>query len=150
MGMNAAIRPAVPDDGAAVLSLAKAFWAEDDMPSTPAQARALAELVGGSPAGAIYVIEAGGEAVGYAILTWGYTVEFAGMDAFLDEIYVAPEFRGRGLGSEAIAVLENSARERGCCALHLEVFRDKTAQARLYRRLGFQARDSIFMSKPLS
>jgi len=148
--MTATIRPAVIADGLAVLSFARAFWVEDGMPATPDQVRALHELVAGSPAGAIYVIETGGDAVGCAILTWGYSVEFAGPDAILDEIYITPSARGRGLGSEAIAMLENAARAHGCGAMHLEVFRDKPAQARLYERLGFEDRKSIFMSKHLA
>ena len=67
--------------------------------------------------------------MGYLVVAFGYSLEFRGRDAFVDELYVAPTHRGRGLGREALRVAEPCCLEAGVRALHLEV-RPGNARAR--------------------
>ena len=60
-------------------------------------------------------------AIGYLVLTIGYSLERGGRDAFIDELYVRAERRGRGLGALAVATAEAAARRLGVRAVHLEV-----------------------------
>src|SRR5215469_15027053 len=57
--------------------------------------------------------------VGYAVLCFGYSLEWLGRDAFVDELYLRKEYRGRGWGRKTMAFLEEEARELGVRALHL-------------------------------
>ena len=53
-----------------------------------------------------------------------YSVEHGGRDGFLDDFYLAPEARGRGLGRQALEALEREAQALGIRVLHLEVEAD--------------------------
>ena len=81
-----------------------------------------------------------GETVGYAVLAFGFSIEFGGRDAFLDELFIDDAFRSRGLGTAALAAVCNWADNAGLCALHLEVGRDNETAKALYTSAGFADR----------
>src|SRR5262245_12610320 len=56
---------------------------------------ALARLLADPSLGCVIVAD---DHSGYAVLTWGFDLEFGGRDSFLTEIYVVPERRREGLG----------------------------------------------------
>jgi ribosomal protein S18 acetylase RimI-like enzyme len=95
------------------------------------------------------VIEREGTPAGYLVLTWGYSLEFHGRDAFIDELYVAPAHRGVGVGRDAVAFAETACREHGAGAVHLEVELDNERAHGLYRRSGFAERGLRLMTKRL-
>lgn len=103
---------------------------------------ALAPLLAPASAlGLIWLVCEDERAVGYVAVCYGYSIEFAGRDAFIDEFFLLPEARGRGLGRMALARVQEAMRAQGIVALHLEVQRDNARARRLYRRSGFRARD---------
>ena len=85
--------------------------------------------------------------VGYIVLCFGYSLEWLGRDAFVDEFYLRPDYRGRGWGRKTMAFLEDAARSLNVTALHLEVMHQNTAALQLYQKLGFQRHQSSFLSK---
>ena len=85
--------------------------------------------------------------VGYIVLCFGYSLEWLGRDAFVDEFYLLPDYRGRGWGRKTMAFLEDAARSRNVTALHLEVMHQNTTALQLYRKLGFAGHKSSFLSK---
>ena len=88
--------------------------------------------------------------MGYVVLTLGYSLEYHGMDAFVDELYVAPNERGHGLGKRALALVETGCRKLGVRALHLEVEQNKLAAQELYRKWGFSDHRRYLMTKVLT
>lgn len=98
-------------------------------------------LVPDSAAGRLWLFRVDGQLVGYAALCFGYSIEFGGQDAFVDELFIAEPFRARGLGSSALESLIAEARVLGLSALHLEVACGNDRAQRLYERCGFRARD---------
>lgn len=131
-----------------VLELRREFCASERLPWDEAVTRrALLELSGDPAAGRVWLVEADAGPVGYAVLTRGFSLEFEGRDAFLDELYVRPAFRGRGLGRALVDAVEGGCRELGVRALHLEVDRDQTRVQELYRRAGFRDHDRYLMTK---
>jgi GNAT superfamily N-acetyltransferase len=84
---------------------------------------------------------------GYAVVTWGWSVEIGGLDVVLDELYVRT--RGRGVGTALIDAVECACRERGVKRIFLETERPNQRARRLYARHGYQVDDSIWMSKEL-
>jgi ribosomal protein S18 acetylase RimI-like enzyme len=143
-----AFRPATPADLETVLGLHRAFFEEDGYPFQEAESRAnLARLVADPGLGRLIVMDDGGVVVGYLVLGFGFSLEFRGRDAFVDEVFVAPSHRGRGLGTRAIAAAEEACREAGVRALHLEVERSQERTQGLYRRLGFADHDRYLMTK---
>jgi ribosomal protein S18 acetylase RimI-like enzyme len=129
----------------------RALYDEDG--STPlrgdAAETALRELLAAPDRGLVWVIEQGGEAAGYLVLTWGYSLEFHGRDAFIDELYVAPRYRGAGVGRQAVEWAEDACKAHGAGAVHLEVEIDNERAHALYRRSGFAERGLRLMTKRL-
>jgi len=74
---------------------------------------------------------------GVAALSWIWTLERGGRTAWLDELYVVPGERGRGIGRRLLLRAIDEARRSGCIALELEVVRGHGRAARLYLREGF-------------
>jgi GNAT superfamily N-acetyltransferase len=142
------MRPAGPDDCDRILPLMERYYGEDGYPFLPAEARAaLARFLGDPSLGRMWVFVAGDEVVGYTALTLGYSLEYRGRDAFVDELYLLPGHRGGGVGSRALAALEDACRELGVRALHLEAERQKPRLLSFYGRAGFEAHDRHLMTK---
>jgi ribosomal protein S18 acetylase RimI-like enzyme len=68
--------------------------------------------------------------------------------AFLYQIYIAEPFRGRGLGRQAMELLEAEVRTEGLPGIDLNVWGGNDLARSLYRKLGFEER-AVFMSKEL-
>jgi ribosomal protein S18 acetylase RimI-like enzyme len=143
-------RNAIPADLEAILALHRDFFAEDHYTFREEESRAnLGRLLADPNLGQIFVLEDGGSVVGYLLLTFGFSLEFGGRDAVVDELYVAPAHRGRGLGTNALAAAEEACRELGIRAIHLVVERYKEGAQALYRRVGFAAHDRDVMTKAI-
>lgn len=102
---------------------------------------AVRRLVSDRSLGAIWLVSGDGANVGYIALCLGFSIEFAGFDAFIDEFYIAPEFRGKGIGTKAITLVKDEARRLGVRALHLEVARSNDKAQKFYSRASFKPRD---------
>ncbi|WP_170338261.1 GNAT family N-acetyltransferase [Ruegeria arenilitoris] len=149
--MSAALRLARPEDLDRLMGLVAAFHAEAGIQQDPDQRRdALMPLLEGIPHGCIYLIGPSRAPLGYIILTFGWSVEFGGMDGFVDEIYIRPAIRGRGIATEVLLDLPKALAGAGLTTLHLEVDRTNEAAQKLYLRTGFKPRDRyMLMSKKL-
>jgi diamine N-acetyltransferase len=143
-----ALRPAAPADVEPLLPLVEAFHAEDGYPFLEEETRInLRRLLSDPQLGRLWVFEEAGALVGYLVLGLGFSLEFRGRDAFVDELYVVPSHRGRGLGKQALAAAEAACRELGVRALHLEVERDNEEALGLYLKAGFVDNDRYLMTK---
>jgi ribosomal protein S18 acetylase RimI-like enzyme len=97
--------------------------------------------------GAIWMLCEGNKPIGYIILTIGFSFEFHGHDAFIDELYIDAGYRRRGYGGQAVAFLEKRAREMGVHAVHLEADRGNDPAFQLYRHVGYEDHDRFLMTK---
>ncbi|WP_170774456.1 GNAT family N-acetyltransferase [Ruegeria lacuscaerulensis] len=149
--MSAALKLARPEDLGRLMTLVAAFHAEAGIDQDADHRRnALAPLLDGIPHGCVYLIGPARAPLGYAVLTFGWSVEFGGMDAFIDEIYIRPAVRGRGIATEVLLDLPKALANAGLTALHLEVDRTNETAQKLYLRTGFKPRDRyVLMSKKL-
>lgn len=149
--MSAALHLARPEHLEKLLAMVEAFHAEEGLETSPEHRRAGIEpLLEGIPYGAVYIIGPTRAPIGYIVVTFGWSVEFGGMDGFVDELYIRPPVRGRGLASEVLIELPKTLAQAGIKALHLEVDRDNAQAQRLYQRTRFQPRDRyMLMTKVL-
>jgi GNAT superfamily N-acetyltransferase len=108
---------------------------------------ALTALLRDSNLGRAWIILDNETPVGYVVLCFGYSLEWLGRDAFVDEFYLLENFRGRGWGATTMAFLEDQARSLGVRALHLEVVAENATAMHLYGKLGFKKHASTFLSK---
>ena len=119
----------------------------DRLPFDALRARsALQGLIRDSPYGRVSLICDANTIVGYLVLTFGYSLEFHGRDAFIDELYIRATHRGRGWGLRAMAHAESVARSENVRAIHLEVGRENTA-LEFYRRIGYVSHERYLMTK---
>ena len=104
----------------------------------PVVRQALRRFLASPDLGQAWVFFDGEIPVGYIVLTFGYSFEYHGRDSFIDELYIEPQYRRRGLGRRALLFVEERARELGVTAIHLEVDQGNDAAAELYRRTGYE------------
>lgn len=146
-------REAIPGDEAALLPMMRALAKQDPevIPFNESSARAAFHQFLSLPAfGRIWLLYNSAVLVGYIILTIGFSFEFRGHDAFIDELYIAPAHRRRGFGRQAMAFVEQEARKMGVNAIHLEVDRGNDSALELYRRTGYVDHARFLMTKWLS
>ncbi len=149
--MSATLTLAGPAHLDSLIALVTAFQAEQGIEMTDdARRRGVAPLLDGIPHGAAYLIGPPRSPIGYVVITFGWSVEFGGLDGIIDELYIRPGVRGRGIASEALIALPRALAQGGVRAMHLEVDRDNAAAVKLYSRAGFKPRDRyMFMSRTL-
>jgi len=100
--------------------------------------------------GLVWVVLDSGTPVGYIVLCFGYSLEYLGRDAFIDEFYLLESHRRRGWGRQTLDFVREQARLHHARAIHLEVVRRNTAALEFYRKAGFRDHGHHLMSWPLS
>lgn len=144
------LRTAAPADLQPLLDMMGLFYKEEGIAWSQANARPLvAKLIGDASLGAIRVVDNGERIVGYAVVTWGYDLEWGGRDAFLTEIYLVPTARGQRIGARALSLIEEVARMEGARALHLMVRPENDPAVRLYAGAGYTSPPRTLLSKDL-
>ena len=144
-------RRAQPGDVDAIVGMMRAYYGEDGYTFVEAEARAAALMLIDDPAlGALFVTCDGARVVGYVAVALGFSFEYRGREAFIDELFIAESHRGRGLGREALEIAEAYCREMGVNALHLEVERHRDAAQELYRSRGYEDFGRFLMTKWLT
>lgn len=129
-------RVAAATDAEAVARLLHDFNTEFDTPSPGAVVLAdrLRHLLLGD---LTWALLAGEPAVGVALVTLRPNVWYDGPVALLDELYVAPSHRNRGLGTALIELLTDTARGHGVELIEINVDEGDTDARRFYERHGF-------------
>ncbi|MEO9514821.1 MAG: GNAT family N-acetyltransferase [Paracoccaceae bacterium] len=144
--MSAALTLANAEHFDRLSALVATFHTEEGLTTTTEQREAaLMQLLEGSPHGVAYLIGPARAPIGYIVLSFGWSLEFGGMDGFVDELFIRPGVRGRGIATEVLLALPKALADAGLKALHLEVdVQNETAQ-RLYKRSGFRLRDGYHL-----
>ena len=141
------LRLASLDDTGTLLPLMRAYHEFEGIDSTDAERLATIEplLAGQKNPGDVWLIETDAGAVGYIALCYGYSIEFGGKDAFVDEFFIVEAERGRGLGRMALERVKAEAAKAGVKALHLEVARGNRTAKKFYVKAGFQPRERFHL-----
>lgn len=146
--MNPLFFAASKDDVDLILELQEAFYAIDGYNfDRVTGAEALRIFIDTPAYGKLWLIMVNGQPAGYAALTLGYSFEYKGRDAFLDELYLKPEYRGNDIGAKAVDFVTEQAKAIGVKAIHLEVELHNEAGISLYRRYGFQDHNRTLMTR---
>jgi len=142
-------KSATSDDIETLIVMMRDLYTNDGLaPLDEASARrALLGVISNDTFGRVFMILLENEVAGYAVLTFGYSLEFHGRDAFVDELYLRNEYRGQGIGKRALEFLTEVCVAEGVSALHLEVERANTSAQAVYRKFGFEDHDRYLMTK---
>ncbi len=150
--MNSAIRRATIEDLPQLLPLVRLYHDFEEIKQTDLQRKeAVLPLLLDDARGSIWLIESVGSLVGYLAVCAIHSIEFRGVDAFLDEFYVIESHRGSGIGSAALDELKAVLAIQGVRTLTLEVARANTRAQQFYAGRGFVSRERYaLMSCPLA
>jgi GNAT superfamily N-acetyltransferase len=133
-----------------LIELMREFYACEHLEFEEGTARsALEQILRDRRFGVVHLIRVDGAAAGYLVLTFGFSLEFGGRDALVDELYLREDFRGHGLGKASLELAGAVCREEGISALHLEVDRVNTRAQAVYRQAGFRDHDRYLLTKRL-
>lgn len=149
--MSARLTLGEPADFDAVGPLVASCHAEMGRASSPEyRARAIAPLLEGIPHGALYLIGPRTAPIGYVALAFGWSIEFGGLEARLDELYIRPRIRGRGIATETLVSLAERLAQAGVVVIHIRADENSTV-ASLCLRAGFPPQGSCgLMTRRLS
>ena len=138
-----AIRLATFDDLPHLTPLVAAFHQEEGIVSDPKQRdRALIPLLEGSPHGAVYMIGPRNSPMGYVVFSFIWSVEFGGLEAMVDEVYLRHNVRGKGIGKSILKRLFRTMVAHGVHSLSLEVHQKNAKAIQFYKALGFRLRQN--------
>ena len=85
----------------------------------------------------IYIAEVEGKPVGFMQLFKTYSTVRLANSWILEDLFVMPESRGRGVASELLARALEHARADGACGMFLETAQDNVTAQRVYERAGW-------------
>ena len=145
---NPQFRPAQNSDQEVLLDMMRDFYAIDGYPFDRERSKKnFQKLITQEPLGRLWMIADGPEIIGYVVLAFGFSFEYGGRDAFIDELYLKEAYRGQGVGGKVIDFLSQEAKALGVHALHLEVERHNERGNRLYRKKGFGGHERTLLTK---
>jgi GNAT superfamily N-acetyltransferase len=136
--LAAKLRSAVRADVPEILRLIQALAAYEKLShEVVATEAALAEtLFGARPTAEVLLAEEGGRAVGFALFFQNYSTFLAKPGIYLEDLFVEPEFRGKGLGKQLLQAIARLAVERGCGRFEWAVLDWNEPAIGFYRSLG--------------
>lgn len=142
---------AVPVDAQRVVPWMAEFYRLDGLDFATARGHlAVGRLIFDAALGEVRIIEAQRDGIGYLALTFGYSLECGGRDAFVDELFLEEPHWGRGIGTRALEFASARSQSLGNRALRLEVMHHNRRVHALYRRLGFETHDRLLMTRALA
>jgi GNAT superfamily N-acetyltransferase len=132
------LRRAGPDDLQQLVTMMAEFYSESPYTLNPRRvAEAFAPLLADDRLGHVWFIHANSNEVGYVVVTLSYSMEYGGLSAVVDDLFIRPAFRGAGLGKAALTEVSSFCAARGVRAIHVETGTDNPRALAVYQRVGF-------------
>ena len=136
--MDLEIREADREDLPSLLALYAQLGQDEGAVLSLDEAAAILEKIGSYPDYHIFLAFQEGRAVGtFALLIMDNLAHLGAKSAILEEVVVAEELRGRGIGKEMMAFAHEFCRGRGCYKMAFTSNRNREAAHRFYQSLGF-------------
>jgi GNAT superfamily N-acetyltransferase len=136
--MPVTIRPAAEADVSALVALMTDFYAESDFVLPAAAARRAFQALFAMPAlGTVWLAEEDGVPIGHLVLAITFSMEYGGLRGLVDDLYVRPIARGRGVGAALLQAAHDDARARGLRVLQVETGLESHRARSLYARAGY-------------
>jgi GNAT superfamily N-acetyltransferase len=136
--MNITIRSAGPSDVPLILSFIRGLAEYERLVhEVTATEEGLRESLFGRTRGAeVLIAEADGEAAGFALFFHNFSTFIGRHGLYLEDLFVKPEWRGRGIGRKLLTHLARLAAERGCGRMEWAVLDWNEPAIGFYRSLG--------------
>lgn len=144
---EALIRPGEARDLPAVIALVRALADFEKLPGPDeaAAARFAQDFARGRFR--LFVADAGGTLVGYALYFYNYSTFLARPSLYLEDLFVQPAARGRGIGGRFMRALAAEAEREGCGRFEWCVLDWNVAAQEFYRSLGAAVLDGWWICR---
>jgi len=141
--MATTIRTATPADLPQILTFIRALAAYEREPDavTATEADLLRYGFGPNPFFSCLIAEQDGQPAGFALYFFNYSTWVGRPGLYLEDLFVQPEFRGRGIGKALLRQVATIAREKDCPRLQWEVLDWNTPAIDFYRAMGAEFLD---------
>jgi GNAT superfamily N-acetyltransferase len=138
------IERAAPRDVPLILRLIKALAEYERMSGdVVATEEGLREtLFGARPSAEVVIAYAGEEPAGFALFFQNYSTFLGRPGLYLEDLFVVPEYRGRGYGKALLQHLASLAVERGCGRFEWSVLDWNEPAIGFYKKLGAKPMDA--------
>lgn len=132
------VRPLAAEDFEQVLGMMKVFYASDALLIHPEEAvlrRTLQDAIGENPYVEGFALEEEGTLAGYGMVAKSYSTEAGGECVWIEDIYILPQFRGKGIGTGFLQFVQ--AYFSGAARIRLEAEPENEKALAVYRAAGF-------------
>lgn len=143
------IRPMKEEDRNSVLSFMIPFYASDAVLEKSPEwvlRKDIDDCLGDCPFIEGFVLDCGDHLGGYCMTAKSYSTEFGGMCVWIEDLYLAPQYRGMGYGPQMLAYVEERFRGKAV-RLRLEVEPENTRAVAAYHKSGFSVLPYSQMTK---
>jgi GNAT superfamily N-acetyltransferase len=132
------IRPAIGDDASTILDLIRALAIYEREPDavTATEADILRDGFGATPKFRCVIAEWDGQAAGFAFWFYNYSTWQGRPGLYLEDLFVKPEFRGKGIGKALLLHLAKVASDENCGRFEWSVLDWNTPAIEFYESLG--------------
>jgi GNAT superfamily N-acetyltransferase len=140
---KARLRPARPEDAAEIVAMVRELAEYEREPLSSVEATAedfRRDCFGPNRRAEVLILEEGSALLGFALYYHNYSTWLGQAGLYLEDFYLRPAARGRGLGRMVIGGLAQIAQSRGCRRLELQVL-DWNPARKFYERIGMEHRD---------
>jgi diamine N-acetyltransferase len=131
------------------LRLMQAYYQFDGIEFNATRARASLEQMIAGNFGQAHLVRYNHQEVGYAIVLYGYSLEYGGRVLELDELYLIPEARGLGLGSAVLAFVQAQAKAMDAVVITLETEANNQNAQMFYQKHGYTVLERQILRKKL-
>jgi GNAT superfamily N-acetyltransferase len=139
MSRDISIAAATAADIDRLLPLVEQYWRFEAIEGFDAQRLAglLRRVMSDASLGSVWLAEVDGNAAGYLLAVYVFSLEHQGLTAEIDEFFVGPSYRSLGIGTRLLAAAEATFLVRGCTNVALQIGRDNEEARAFYRRHGY-------------
>jgi ribosomal protein S18 acetylase RimI-like enzyme len=133
------IRRATKDDIAILLPLIHDYWSFEGIHHFQQDlvTQQLLRLFNESHLGSCWLSLANNVAVGYLLAVYVFSLENLGLTAEIDELFILPQYRGKGVGKALLQTAELEFLQIGCTSISLQVARGNEPARSFYHRNGY-------------
>ena len=144
---NYKIRPLLRRDLPQLIELARVYWRFENIPGFhPKLYRKLVTKIQKNPSqGRIWVAIEGDRLIGYLIVVYLISLEYGGISAEIDELYVKTLERGRGVGKSLLKTFRERMRRQKVVQISLRVGKLNLRGIRFYKKFGFRERKGFLI-----
>lgn len=139
-------KPLIKSDIPIIVALMQHFYAIDNYPmDTEISTQLFKVFIADENLGKAWLILENNHIVGYLILTYAFSFEYKGRIAFLDEMYIVENARGKGIGNQVILFVQEECSKLSINLIYLEVEPHNNIAQKLYLSNHFDMHNRLLM-----